>query len=238
MRRTRFFRYRPVLRKLNISKTLSAILFLVIFIGLFWIIVATIDAHIRPMISQLAKAKVDYLASKAINKAIEDRISDGSFEYDKIVFFEKDIYGNITALKTDMITINRLKSGIIDDVLDEIDSIDTSELSIPIGSLMKSDLFAGRGPRVPVRIIPVGTAGASFENVFTSAGINQTRHQILMEVTVDIGVLLPGYTASTVVNVQVNIAETVIVGTVPDTYTNLTDSGLFSDSKRQSAIVP
>ena len=53
----------------------------------------------------------------------------------------------------------------------------------------------------------------------SAAGINQTRHQILLHVDVYTGILLPGFTASTKVSNEIAVAETVIVGGVPQTYT-------------------
>ena len=51
----------------------------------------------------------------------------------------------------------------------------------------------------------------------SDAGINQTRHQILLDVTVAVEILLPGSTLNTEIGAQIPVAETVIVGTVPDT---------------------
>jgi len=92
--------------------------------------------------------------------------------------------------------------------------------------LINSDLFSGRGPKIPIKIVPLGTVSTSFSNQFTAAGINQTRHQIMMDIVVDISILLPGYQTGTQVTTQVTIAETVIVGAVPDSYFQMQD--LFS----------
>ena len=86
--------------------------------------------------------------------------------------------------------------------------------------------MSGVGPRIPIKLLPVATADAKFATAFTSAGINQTRHQIIVEVTVDIGVVLPGLRTGTEVTSQVNIAETIIVGNVPNTYTYREDTGM------------
>ena len=92
------------------------------------------------------------------------------------------------------------------------------ELSIPVGTLTGSALLAGRGPRISVRMESVGSSSARFENRFTSAGINQTNHRIVLEVNVSVSILLPGFTTATQVANEVTVAETVIVGAVPDTY--------------------
>lgn len=108
---------------------------------------------------------------------------------------------------------------ILDTVLTRISQVPTGDLSIPIGSLTGSTLLAGRGPRITVRMESVGSSEANFRNAFTSAGINQTKHQIILTVDVSVSVLLPGFRTATKVSNSFIVAETVIVGTVPDTYT-------------------
>jgi sporulation protein YunB len=190
-------------------------------LAVFLIIFSMISARVRPIIEQMASARVSYLATNAIHDAIAKRLQADEYTYDRLIDFEKDLSGQITALKTDMLAINSLKADIIRDVLEAIRGVGTSELAIPLGNVTGIDLLSGRGPRIPVKIVPVGTAGADFSNVFTAAGINQTRHQIMMTIQADISILMPGRSAVTEVAVQMSVAETVIVGTVPDTYANL-----------------
>ncbi len=82
--------------------------------------------------------------------------------------------------------------------------------------------MSGRGPKIPIKIIPYGSISAQVENVFAEAGINQTRHQIMMIVTANLSVVLPNKRINTSVKAQVNIAETIIVGDVPNAYTHVT----------------
>ena len=132
---------------------------------------------------------------------------------------EKDTEGNITAVHSNMAAFNRLQAQILDIILARIDQVSARELSIPIGTLTGSALLAGRGPRISVRMESVGSSSAKFENRFDSAGINQTNHQIVLKVDVSVSILLPGFTTATTVSTAVTVAETVIVGAVPETYT-------------------
>ena len=118
-----------------------------------------------------------------------------------------------------MAAFNHLQAEILDTVLTRISQVPTGDLSIPIGSLTGSALLAGRGPRISVRMESVGSSEANFRNAFTSAGINQTKHQIILTVDVSVSILLPGFRTATKVSNSFIVAETVIVGTVPDTYT-------------------
>ena len=128
--------------------------------------------------------------------------------------------GRITALKTNISEVNRLKTDILNLINDEILAMDTSHLGVPLGSLFLPELFSGRGPSIPVQIISIRNSDGSFESHFTEAGINQTMHQLTMEVLVDVSVLVLGETHSFTVSSQVVVAETIIVGDVPDTFLN------------------
>lgn len=165
----------------------------------------------------LAETQVKNTTSDMINDAIDKQIETGNIQYDRIVYFEKDLNGRITALKTNMSEVNRLKTDILNIINDEILALDTSDLGIPIGSLFLPEFLAGKGPMIPINILSIRNSEASFSSAFTEAGINQTLHQINMHVSVDVAVLVLGETNYFTIDSQVVIAETIIVGQVPET---------------------
>ena len=169
-------------------------------------------------IRNLAETQVKNTTSDLINDAIDQQIAAGNIQYDRIVYFEKDLNGRITALKTNMSEVNRLKTAILNTINDEILALDTSDLGIPLGSLIFPEFLSGRGPGIPVHILSIRNSDASFTSNFTEAGINQTLQQLIMEISVDISVLVLGKTNSFTISSQVVVAETIIVGDVPDTF--------------------
>lgn len=176
-------------------------------------------------IIQLAQTQVTNSTSDLINDAIDVQIEIGNIQYERIVYFEKDLDGRITALKTNMSEVNRLKTDILSLINDEILAMDTTELGIPVGSLVFPEFMSGRGPEIPVEILSIRNSDAAFESSFTEAGINQTLHQLSMNVIVDVSILVFGKTLTFTVSSQVVVAETIIVGDVPDTY--LQTGGLY-----------
>ena len=161
---------------------------------------------------------VKNVTSDLINDAIDEQIARGDIQYDRIVYFEKDLNGRITALKTNMGEVNHLKTQTLNIINDEILALDASDIGLPIGSLILPELFSGKGPAIPVRILSIRNSDASFNSGFSEAGINQTLHQLSMDVSVDVTVLVLGSTVSFTVNSQVVVAETIIVGDVPNTF--------------------
>lgn len=172
----------------------------------------------RDVIRDLAETQVKNTTSDLTNDAIAKQIDEGIIQYDRIVYFEKDLDGRITALKTNMSEVNRLKTDILNLINDEILALDTSDIGIPLGSLFLPELFSGKGPSIPVHILSIRNSDASFASSFSQAGINQTLHQLTMIVSVDVAVLVLGQTSSFTVNSEVVVAETVIVGDVPSTF--------------------
>lgn len=186
----------------------------------FLLVIAVACYQLRPLTESLTIARVDNAVSRMLNLAIAEEIEAGEIDYDRIVYLEKDTAGNITALKTNMAEINRLKTSILTTMDDQLYDISIEDIGIPIGSLLFPDLLYGRGPKLPVRIISCSTSSAEFRNLFTAAGINQTLHQIVLDVTATISVMLPTGSLDIDIDSEVIVAETIIVGTVPDHYVN------------------
>lgn len=172
----------------------------------------------RLVIRELAQTQVKNSTSDLTNDAIAKQIAAGNIQYDRIVYFEKDLEGRITALKTNISEVNRLKTDILNIINDEILALDTSDIGIPIGSLFLPEFLSGKGPAIPVHILSIRNSDASFFSNFRQAGINQTLHQLAMEVSVDVAVLALGETSSFTMTSEVVVAETVIVGDVPNTF--------------------
>ena len=187
-------------------------------IVIFYVVLTLFRMRYHDSIIALAETQVRNTTSDLINDAVDLQIAEGNIQYDRLVYFEKDLNGRITALKTNMIEVNSLKTAILNLINDEILAVDTGELGIPVGSLVLPELFSGRGPGIPVQILSIRNSDGSFKSYFTEAGINQTLHQVTMEVLVDVSVLVLGKTEDFTVSGQVVVAETVIVGQVPDTF--------------------
>lgn len=196
------------------------------------------DLRLRPQIQEWSQARARYLASQVINEAISGEMEENRGEYRELVRFEKDQFGQILAVQTDIVTINRMKARIISRISEKLNETGTSVIRIPLGNALGSDFLYGRGPMISLRVIPLGAANADFVSVFTNAGINQTRHQVMIEVQVELSVLAPGSETAVTVSSQISVAETVLIGNVPESYAyidgqarSLGNYNPFSDSR-------
>ena len=198
-------------QRVGIWLTLLVLALLAAAVSLLW--------HLKPVMTSMATARVSNLVNRIVSAAVNEAVENGSIDYQNFVIFEKDETGHITALRSNVAEVNRMQGQITDEILHRLSEVATSELEIPLGTLTGSALLAGRGPSLFVRMQAVGSASAAFRNQFTAAGINQTRHQIFLDVDVYMSILLPVMKTSTRVSNEIAVAETVIVGSVPDTYT-------------------
>lgn len=197
-------------------KTFGIILLLclgVLIAGFF-----SLRSKYRLVIGDLAQTSVKNATSDLTNDSVAQQIENGNIQYDRIVYFEKDINGRITALKTNIGEVNRLKTDILNIINGRILALDAADIGIPIGSLFLPEFFSGKGPAIPVHILAIRNSDATFSSNFIQAGINQTLHQLVMEVNVEAAVLVLGETSTFQVSSQIVVAETVIVGEVPNTF--------------------
>lgn len=182
------------------------------------VVLALLRSRLYPVIRSLAETQVKNTASDLINDAIAEQIAAGNIRYDRIVYFEKDLNGRITALKTNIGEINRLKTDVLNIINDEILTTDESSLGVALGSLFLPEFLSGKGPKLPVKILVIRNSEADFYSDFSEAGINQTLHKLNMEVFLDVTVLVLGSTTEFTISSHMVVAETVIVGDVPETY--------------------
>ena len=177
-----------------------------------------LDRQIRPYIQNISAYQAKIYATKVINDAIYRELAGDSVRYQDLVLLTQNSAGEITSLQTDMLAMNRLRGRATDAVLREIASMQEQEIYLSLGTLSGVQMLSGRGPDLSLRVQPTGSLRTEIENRFDSAGINQTRHQVMLKMDMTVFALIPGYSTSTEVHTEYCLAETVIVGTVPQMY--------------------
>ena len=175
------------------------------------------DAQLRPAVTAAARSQADLYATQAIQEAVYRQVEQLELDYGDLVRLTYSDQGTVT-------------SSVIESILE----FSSQRVVLPAGSLTGNPFLSGRGPEVEIRLIPAGFVQTRLKNVFDEAGINQTRHQILLNVKLEIQAVLPGYAIADQVDTDVCLAETVIVGLVPGAYTWVSDGteplvGLIQD---------
>lgn len=191
---------------------------IMVALGCTVMLLAVYQLKVAPLITELAVTRVENQASDAIMDAVNGQITSGTVNYDKIIILEKNEAGQVTALKTDMEQANQLRKQILDLVNQRVLELNVYDLGIPLGNVLSPTVMAGWGPRIPVSVASINNASAEFQSHFTEAGINQTLHQVVMYVSMDVDILIAGGTHKATISHPVVVAETIIVGAVPDSF--------------------
>lgn len=209
---------RALLRKIGIKLIALAL----ILIGLL----VLADAAFRPMIEKVNSYECHKAVSGIINKVVLEELERADTDYSSLVTLCTNDGGEVTSVQSNVKNINRLKTSVSDRVEREIADLSAVDIKIPIGTLLGIDLFHGMGFDVGMSVAPIGFANTTIISEFTEAGINQTLHRIIIEISADVDAIIPGLKTRVCVKTSIVAAETVIVGRVPNAYTHvITGSG-------------
>ncbi len=178
------------------------------------------DANLRPVILTMAEAQARVMAVQAMNDAVfEVMRSDGL--YDDLMTVVLDEKGRVAVMRADTARMNELATTSALRVQQNLSKIAEAGISIPLGAALGVQLFAGSGPRITVKIVPVGAVSTDFKSEFSAAGINQTRHRIFLRIDTTVQMVIPTGTQTAQVSAHVPVAESIIVGEVPDSFVDV-----------------
>ena len=204
---------RNILRKLG-ARLIAAALILT---GLLLLT----DLSFRPVVEKVNAYECHAAVARIINEAVLSELEKSGADYSKLVYLTTNNDGEVISVESNVMNINRLKTSVADRIEREIERLSAIEIQIPIGTLMGIQLLHGRGFNVGMSVKPLGYASTSVISEFTQAGINQTRHRIIIEISANVDAVIPGFSTEVPVTTSIVAAETVIVGRVPDAYTHV-----------------
>ena len=177
-------------------------------------------SYLRRLTGEMAVSDATDMVTLAVNDTVSHIMAEGDYSYDYFVTIEKDINGNVAAISANMSRINAVSAQILSEVVAAAEN-GILDIRVPIGNLLGSNILMGKGPEVPIEVITLTSSYIDIENEIVSTGINQAKHKIILKVDVDIDILIPWDVLTTRVESNVLIAETVIVGKVPETYVDV-----------------
>ena len=194
----------------------SAVFVLVLIIGVISSFVYA-DFRLKSAILEIAKSRAQVMQSEKISQIVNEQVV-AQINYQDIVDIHKDNQGRIVLIQQNTIMLNKIMSNTVKEVSTSLNNLEDQSLEIPLGEVTGSKILAGYGPRMKVRVIPAGQIHVSVLNKFDQAGINQTRHLIYFNIENTIKIAVPFLDEEIKVSAVVPLAETIIVGSVPDTY--------------------
>lgn len=185
-----------------------------------------VDAALRPILEQVAAQQVHLAVVRLINEAVYDQLGNG-VAYQQLINVSTDADGRVTLMQPDTVKITRLVTSIARDLEEKLGNLSREDIKVPLGMLTGNSLLADKGPNLTLALLPLGSVSVNIHDEFSAAGINQTRHSIMLDIVVDMGILLPFQSTFTQITDTLPIVESVIVGPIPETYLNMEAGDLW-----------
>lgn len=182
-----------------------------------------LERNVSRVILDLAQADAYALAVDVLNEAVAKVMRTG-VTYDELITLQKDGSGRVTLLQANTMRMNELATSIALSAQDQLAQVDNQVVNVPLGAAFGIPLLAGTGPKLGVRIVPVGAVSTQFITEFESAGINQTRHKIYLLLRAKVALVIPSGASRIEVGTQVSIAESIIVGEVPESFVDVNNT--------------
>lgn len=209
--------YMITLRQMNLKKSFVFLAILSIFIISIF---TMLYKNVKPALEFLCNANAKSIALKSTEKVVNQYI--GTINYEDLVNIQKNKDGTVQSINANVITMNKLASDIVANIQTELESRHFGNITVPIGSIMGTKFFGGYGPKIKIKTITTGSISVEFKSSFDSAGVNQTRHRIVAQITTYARTISPIRTDTQEYVNDLTVAETIIIGNVPSTYYNIT----------------
>lgn len=188
---------------------------ILVFLCILFFLFFLVDLKIRPLIKSVAANRAQVISASIINEVVMEELSKQDINYGDIVSLEKDTNGRIIAINTNITKTNLLKTAVCLGVQEKISKIKKDTYNIALGTLTGTELLNGRGAKIPLKISLSGSVKANFRSSFETGGINQTKHQLYLDVSTSVFALIPGYPTTSTVKTSILVAQTVLIGDVP-----------------------
>ena len=186
-----------------------------------------LQKSLSQVILNTAHASAYALAVDTLNAAVRESVADG-VPYEQLVSVRTDSAGRVTMLQANTARMNTLAAEIARTAQRALAEDAARQISVPLGAALKVPFLSSAGPRVRVRLTPVGAVNVSFHTEFENAGINQTRHKIYLQLHASVELVLPTGSRPVAADTQVLIAESIIVGDVPQSSISVPESEMLN----------
>ncbi len=214
-------------RKRPHAPKVQGIVSIIIIIAIITATYIQLDRQIIPTVLAMAKIQANSVATKAINQGITQSLLTNQTTMQDLISYDYNDSGELVSWNVNSIMINNLCASIVDNTMDELQTIGVVKFKIPLGNLTGSRLFANLGPEISVDVLPIGTVRVNYDNNIRSTGINQVNHTVWLDVEATVQVVVPLFSDQVVVRRRVVLIDKVISGDVPPNYVNVPDKNIL-----------
>ena len=202
----------------------KALRWIVLALLLLALLLLLLERNLESVILDMAHARAEAMAVEYIHEAVRD-VMEEAVTYEDMMTVQTDRQGRVTMLKANAVRMNELATVTALEAQSKLESAEAQSIAIPLGAALGVPFLSALGPRIRVHIVPVSAVSAAFSTEFESAGINQTRHKIYLSLHTTVRLVIPGGARQVSLGSQVLIAESIIVGDVPQSYVQVPEMG-------------
>ena len=193
-------------------------IFCAVFVCLFVSVWVYVFCVVNPIVVEATRQMIFSLSTSAVSDAIYDVLNEENVSYDELVSVKHDSEGNVSLISLDSVRLNLIARKFYQIAQVYLDNMGKRGVDVALGTFTGLPMLSGVGPKVNLKLTPIGAMTSTFSNNFTSAGINQTNHSLYIHLYASVSLILPSYSATIDSVTEVLVAESVIVGKVPQVY--------------------
>lgn len=172
---------------------------------------------VRPSIASVGEMKARAMLSQTVNEVIKEKFAE-EIKSTELLEIQTDNEGRVTLVQADSVAMTQLSYALAETVQERIKSIKEEEVLVPIGTILGSPILSQTGPKIRVKVLPLGTTKIGFKTELEEAGINQTKYKVYLEIVNQAKVLVPFSANDIKVETVLLVAEAVILGEMPQSY--------------------
>ena len=179
------------------------------------------------LFANVTKDQIHNIGTRILNQSVTQLLEDESVSPDQMVEIRYQDNQSISSISVNAEQVNLVRNKITDSVLGQLHDEGIESIQIPLGSLSNFWFFSAKGPMVNFDIYPIGYLKSSITSEFDDAGINQTRHRLVLHLSLDLMCVGLMHRETVTIDSEYIISETLIMGETPQQYAQL----LFEDQQ-------
>ena len=201
-------------------------IFLIVFLLLLGYGFIFMNRIVKPTIISIGETKAKAMLTQVVNDVVKEKFTE-DVQSGNLLNIKTNDEGKVTMVQADSAAMTRLSYDLAGRIQSRIKHMDEEKVMVPIGTILGSQILSQTGPKMNLKVLPLGATQIAFTAEFEETGINQTKYKVYLVVKSKAKVLVPFSSNNIDLETVLLVAETIIVGDVPQTYVNVPEQEIM-----------
>ena len=179
------------------------------------------DRKILPLVLASTDLRIKTAINNAIHTEVHHIIRAREVSASDFYIQSLDSNGKGNMLSVNTVLVNDICNAAAMAISERLSVMDPERISVPIGMALGLDTLANLGPRFSFSLRPTGNALVDYGSSFEAVGINQTHFEVWLTVVSTVRIINPVQSSTITISRDISLVDTIITGTVPETYLNI-----------------